>query len=83
LILIDKLNEEKDSNEEYEDLFEHIKQQILEELLKILEVILKNIVIKYNVSEYDVDQLIAIIYTLPDKYKLLEVFDSFITKNIC
>lgn len=82
LAFIDTLNKDNDKNKEFEDLFEHTKQHIIDNLLETLYIILKNITIKYDINEFEIDEFIIIIKTLPDKYKLIDIYNSLVTR-IC
>lgn len=79
--LINELNEEKETNNNYKEIFINIKKDILNQLFNLLEIILKNILYKYNLDNTIIENFIILLYNT-DKFKLISNFEEFIKYNL-
>lgn len=82
LKFIDSINLDTSSIFDNDNIFNDVKMSVLDELYFILKSILVNIMIKYEVSEYEVEIFIGQLKNLKNKYELINYYKEFISQNI-
>jgi len=79
--LIEEINKnEITDNPDYNENINFLKNEIIFNLYHIMQEILINIVIKYQINVFEVDELITEFRELKDKYNMINVYKKFISK---
>jgi hypothetical protein len=82
--LIDEINQNKFSNNpndhNYNENIKFLKNEIIFNLYLVIKEILTDIIIKYQINIFEVDELITELRELKDKYNMIDVYKKFILK---
>ena len=82
LQLIDAINENSNDYEDYEDIFNGVKNIILVCLYEILSLILSNVLAKYNVDMIEINEFVDNLKNLTNKYDIIKTYKKFIESKI-
>ena len=78
---IEKINQNKLADHpDYSENINFLKNEIIFDLYYIMQEMLINTVIKYQINEFEVKKLITELRELKDKYNMIDVYKKFISK---
>lgn len=78
LNLIELINSNISKNPDYKSTIRHLKEIIIDKLFDIIKNVLKNILVKYQIDEMMINDLIEKISKLSNKYEMLTIYNNFI-----
>ena len=79
--LIEDINQnELTDNPDYNENINFLKYEITHNLYHIMQEVLVDIVVKYQINIFEVDKLITELRELKDKYNMIDVYKKFISK---